>query len=170
MHQIIISFADHSQAFQLQFLHQNFPFPTHTQNAFYKRGISNKPLESRCRRRNLIGTHRKWLKLRREMEALHCSLRSGWGSSISLTGLFSFSFNFGLILQKESSTEFDCLLGLIWMIIWRSICRVVLAPMTRCRALDGIPGAALAEYYSQRSTDGGFLISEGTSISATAAG
>lgn len=48
--------------------------------------------------------------------------------------------------------------------------RVVLAPMTRCRALDGIPGAALAEYYSQRSTDGGFLISEGTSISATAAG
>ncbi|XP_038876227.1 12-oxophytodienoate reductase 3-like [Benincasa hispida] len=48
--------------------------------------------------------------------------------------------------------------------------RVVLAPMTRCRALDGIPGPALAEYYSQRSTDGGFLISEGTSISATAAG
>ncbi|KAE8653444.1 12-oxophytodienoate reductase 3 [Cucumis sativus] len=48
--------------------------------------------------------------------------------------------------------------------------RVVLAPMTRCRALDGIPGAALGEYYSQRSTDGGFLISEGTSISATAAG
>ncbi|XP_038880749.1 12-oxophytodienoate reductase 3 isoform X2 [Benincasa hispida] len=48
--------------------------------------------------------------------------------------------------------------------------RVVLAPMTRCRALNGIPGAALAEYYTQRSTDGGFLISEGTSISATAAG
>ncbi|XP_022967594.1 12-oxophytodienoate reductase 3-like [Cucurbita maxima] len=48
--------------------------------------------------------------------------------------------------------------------------RVVLAPMTRCRALNGIPGAALAKYYTQRSTDGGFLISEGTSISATAAG
>ncbi|XP_022147663.1 12-oxophytodienoate reductase 3 [Momordica charantia] len=48
--------------------------------------------------------------------------------------------------------------------------RVVLAPMTRCRALNGIPGPALAEYYRQRSTDGGFLISEGTSISATAAG
>jgi len=49
-------------------------------------------------------------------------------------------------------------------------CRVVLAPMTRCRALNGIPNAALAEYYAQRSTPGGFLISEGTSISPTAYG
>ncbi|GKV17910.1 hypothetical protein SLEP1_g28363 [Rubroshorea leprosula] len=48
--------------------------------------------------------------------------------------------------------------------------RVVLAPMTRCRALNGIPRPALAEYYSQRSTPGGFLISEGTMISETAAG
>lgn len=49
-------------------------------------------------------------------------------------------------------------------------CRVVLAPMTRCRALNEIPNAALAEYYAQRSTPGGFLISEGTSISPTAHG
>ncbi|KAH7519274.1 12-oxophytodienoate reductase 3 [Ziziphus jujuba] len=48
--------------------------------------------------------------------------------------------------------------------------RVVLAPMTRCRALNGIPQPALAEYYSQRSTKGGFLITEGTLISNTAAG
>ncbi|CAJ1940495.1 unnamed protein product [Sphenostylis stenocarpa] len=48
--------------------------------------------------------------------------------------------------------------------------RVVLAPMTRCRALNGIPNAALAEYYAQRSTPGGFLISEGTLISPTAPG
>jgi len=48
--------------------------------------------------------------------------------------------------------------------------RVVLAPMTRCRALKGIPNAALAEYYAQRSTPGGFLISEGTLISPTAPG
>ncbi|KAL6224253.1 hypothetical protein ACLB2K_003108 [Fragaria x ananassa] len=47
---------------------------------------------------------------------------------------------------------------------------VVLAPMTRCRALNGIPQPALAEYYSQRSTPGGFLISEGTLISDTGAG
>ncbi|KAE7998471.1 hypothetical protein FH972_003015 [Carpinus fangiana] len=48
--------------------------------------------------------------------------------------------------------------------------RVVLAPMTRCRALNGIPRPALAEYYAQRSTNGGFLVSEGTLVSNTAAG
>ncbi|XP_073132098.1 12-oxophytodienoate reductase 3 [Henckelia pumila] len=48
--------------------------------------------------------------------------------------------------------------------------RVVLAPMTRCRALNSIPQPALARYYSQRATDGGFLITEGTMISPTAAG
>ncbi|GAV72787.1 Oxidored_FMN domain-containing protein [Cephalotus follicularis] len=48
--------------------------------------------------------------------------------------------------------------------------RVVLAPMTRCRALNGIAGPALAEYYTQRSTPGGFLITEGTLVSPTAQG
>ncbi|GMY36414.1 12-oxophytodienoate reductase 3 [Fagus crenata] len=48
--------------------------------------------------------------------------------------------------------------------------RVVLAPMTRCRALNGIPQPGLAEYYAQRSTNGGFLITEGTLTSNTAAG
>ncbi|KAH7572068.1 hypothetical protein ACOSQ2_015319 [Xanthoceras sorbifolium] len=48
--------------------------------------------------------------------------------------------------------------------------RVVLAPMTRCRALNGIPGPALATYYAQRSTPGGFLISEGTTVSPTGPG
>ncbi|XP_065848873.1 12-oxophytodienoate reductase 3 [Euphorbia lathyris] len=48
--------------------------------------------------------------------------------------------------------------------------RVVLAPMTRCRALNGIPNAALVEYYRQRSTPGGFLITEGTLISPSAPG
>ncbi|KAB1669688.1 hypothetical protein ES319_1Z019900v1 [Gossypium barbadense] len=42
--------------------------------------------------------------------------------------------------------------------------------MTRCRALNGIPRPALAEYYTQRSTPGGFLITEGTLISDTGAG
>ncbi|KAB2077153.1 hypothetical protein ES319_A06G082900v1 [Gossypium barbadense] len=42
--------------------------------------------------------------------------------------------------------------------------------MTRCRALNGIPRPALAEYYMQRSTPGGFLITEGTLVSDTAAG
>ncbi|KAL3532684.1 hypothetical protein ACH5RR_006205 [Cinchona calisaya] len=48
--------------------------------------------------------------------------------------------------------------------------RVVLAPMTRCRAINNIPQPALAEYYAQRATNGGFLITEGTAISPTAAG
>nr|XP_010932417.1 12-oxophytodienoate reductase 7 [Elaeis guineensis] len=48
--------------------------------------------------------------------------------------------------------------------------RVVLAPMTRCRALNGIPQPANVEYYVQRATDGGFLITEGTVISPTGAG
>jgi len=42
--------------------------------------------------------------------------------------------------------------------------------LTRCRALGGIPGDALVEYYTQRSTPGGFLITEGTLISPTAPG
>ncbi|KAJ6674290.1 12-OXOPHYTODIENOATE REDUCTASE 3 [Salix viminalis] len=42
--------------------------------------------------------------------------------------------------------------------------------MTRCRALNGIPGDAVAEYYTQRSTPGGFLITEGTLISPSAPG
>ncbi|KAI9097844.1 hypothetical protein K1719_025615 [Acacia pycnantha] len=48
--------------------------------------------------------------------------------------------------------------------------RVVLAPMTRCRALNWIPQPAMAEYDAQRSTPGGFLISEGTLISPTTPG
>ena len=48
--------------------------------------------------------------------------------------------------------------------------RVVLAPMTRCRAPDAVPGPALAEYYAQRSTEGGLLISEGTIISPAGPG
>uniref|UniRef100_A0A9I9D9X2 Uncharacterized protein n=1 Tax=Cucumis melo TaxID=3656 RepID=A0A9I9D9X2_CUCME len=48
---------------------------------FYKCGISNN-------KQYLIGTHRKWLNLPLEMEALHYSLPSGWASSISLTEWF----------------------------------------------------------------------------------
>ncbi|XP_072979659.1 12-oxophytodienoate reductase 7 [Typha angustifolia] len=48
--------------------------------------------------------------------------------------------------------------------------RIVLAPMTRCRALNGVPQPANVEYYVQRSTEGGFLITEGTVISPTGAG
>ncbi|KAI4380799.1 hypothetical protein MLD38_006947 [Melastoma candidum] len=48
--------------------------------------------------------------------------------------------------------------------------RVVLAPMTRCRAVSELPSPAHVNYYSQRTTEGGLLITEGTLISNTAAG
>ncbi|MCX5544769.1 alkene reductase [Paraburkholderia sp. CNPSo 3076] len=41
--------------------------------------------------------------------------------------------------------------------------RVVLAPLTRMRAEEGArPGPLMAEYYAQRASEGGFLISEAT--------
>ncbi|KAJ3402271.1 hypothetical protein HDU80_005235 [Chytriomyces hyalinus] len=44
--------------------------------------------------------------------------------------------------------------------------RIALAPLTRCRAdKDGqIPNALMAEYYGQRASDGGLLITEATPI------
>ncbi|KAL6226772.1 hypothetical protein ACLB2K_000733 [Fragaria x ananassa] len=48
--------------------------------------------------------------------------------------------------------------------------RVVLAPMARCRAPNEIPQPAMVEYYSQRSTPGGLLIAEATTLSNTSAG
>ncbi|GLJ43464.1 hypothetical protein SUGI_0903670 [Cryptomeria japonica] len=42
--------------------------------------------------------------------------------------------------------------------------RVVLAPMTRCRALNTIPQPAHVTYYSQRTTPGGLLITEAVSV------
>ena len=47
--------------------------------------------------------------------------------------------------------------------------RMVYAPLTRCRALGGVPQPAAAEYYSQRST-GGLILSEATCICIEAHG
>lgn len=47
--------------------------------------------------------------------------------------------------------------------------RVVLAPLTRSRAIDNIPNDLMAEYYAQRS-EAGLLITEGTSPSANGLG
>ena len=44
--------------------------------------------------------------------------------------------------------------------------RVVMAPLTRMRSSAGdIPNALMAEYYSQRSTEGGLIVSEATPVS-----
>ena len=47
--------------------------------------------------------------------------------------------------------------------------RLVMAPMTRCRALGGVPNALMAEYYAQRAGLG-LLITEGTAPSANGSG
>jgi N-ethylmaleimide reductase len=47
--------------------------------------------------------------------------------------------------------------------------RMVMAPMTRCRAIGNIPNELMAEYYGQRS-DAGLIITEGTSPSPNGLG
>jgi N-ethylmaleimide reductase len=47
--------------------------------------------------------------------------------------------------------------------------RVVMAPMTRCRAIGGVPNELMAQYYGQRA-DGGLLVSEGIAPSANGSG
>jgi hypothetical protein len=48
--------------------------------------------------------------------------------------------------------------------------RIVLAPLTRCRAIGFVPQPAAATYYSQRASEGGLLIAEATGISPTSLG
>jgi N-ethylmaleimide reductase len=50
--------------------------------------------------------------------------------------------------------------------------RVVMSPLTRSRSVQpgDIPGDLMREYYTQRASDGGLIISEATTISITARG
>jgi N-ethylmaleimide reductase len=50
--------------------------------------------------------------------------------------------------------------------------RVVMAPLTRSRSIppDGIPGDLMLKYYSQRTSDGGLIISEATQLSLASRG
>jgi N-ethylmaleimide reductase len=47
--------------------------------------------------------------------------------------------------------------------------RIVMAPMTRCRALGNLPNSLMAEYYGQRASSG-LIVSEGTSPSPNGLG
>src|SRR5271154_2609596 len=47
--------------------------------------------------------------------------------------------------------------------------RVVMSPMTRCRAIGNVPNDLMAEYYGQRAT-AGLIITEGTSPSPNGLG
>src|SRR5512139_230356 len=42
--------------------------------------------------------------------------------------------------------------------------RIVMAPLTRCRAIGNVPNALMAEYYALRA-DAGLIVSEGASPS-----
>ncbi|PMD33982.1 FMN-linked oxidoreductase [Hyaloscypha variabilis F] len=46
--------------------------------------------------------------------------------------------------------------------------RIIMSPLTRKRCPAGIPGPLVAEYYAQRATPGGLLISEGMMVSVMA--
>lgn len=50
--------------------------------------------------------------------------------------------------------------------------RIVMAPLTRSRSIqpDSVPGDLMKEYYEQRASDGGLIISEATNISLTSRG
>ncbi|WIA08346.1 hypothetical protein OEZ85_007787 [Tetradesmus obliquus] len=48
--------------------------------------------------------------------------------------------------------------------------RVIMAPLTRCRAPNNLPVPDMATYYAQRASLGGLIISEGTVISEQARG
>src|SRR5258708_27975008 len=50
--------------------------------------------------------------------------------------------------------------------------RVVIGPLTRSRSVQpgNIPGDLMLEYYSQRASDGGLIVSEATSISVAGGG
>src|SRR5512145_1713235 len=47
--------------------------------------------------------------------------------------------------------------------------RVVMAPMTRCRAISNLPNPLMAEYYAQRA-GAGLIVTEGTSPSPNGIG
>ena len=50
--------------------------------------------------------------------------------------------------------------------------RVVMAPLTRSRTIQqgGIPGDLMLEYYTQRTSDGGLIISEANQLSLASQG
>lgn len=50
------------------------------------------------------------------------------------------------------------------------MCRVVHAPLTRCRSSGNVPQPHGAIYYGQRTTEGGLLIAEATATSQTGIG
>lgn len=59
--------------------------------------------------------------------------------------------------------QMSCMQSVIDVTVTR-ICRIVHAPMTRCRASDGIPQPAIKLYYGQRASPGGLLVGEAAMV------
>ena len=71
-------------------------------------------------------------------------------------------------IQKEEMEEYKLLTPAMLGFI-RLKNKIVMAPMTRCRALGNIPNALMADYYEQHS-GAGLIITEGTSPSPNGLG
>jgi N-ethylmaleimide reductase len=75
----------------------------------------------------------------------------------------------------ETSTRIDAMTTLFSAVTIGPISlkhRIVMAPLTRSRSKQPgkVPGDLMVEYYSQRASDGGLIISEASSISAKSVG
>lgn len=75
------------------------------------------------------------------------SLPTGWETSISLTGEYDWK-PLGLVAFSINDLTFW------WM------CRIVLAPLTRMRSYNFVAQPHAVLFYAQRTTKGGFLITE----------
>jgi N-ethylmaleimide reductase len=60
----------------------------------------------------------------------------------------------------------------LWMGQLDLLHRVIMAPLTRSRSIqpDSVPGELMAQYYAQRASEGGLIITEATNISLTSRG
>lgn len=71
----------------------------------------------------------------------------------------------GTMTQPDSSKDLSALFRPLQIGSLTLPNRIVMAPMTRAKAPDGIPGAANAEYYRRRAAGGaGLILSEGTVV------
>lgn len=68
------------------------------------------------------------------------------------------------VLIKMTHSDQDPLFEPIQLGSMKLSHRIVLAPLTRCRALNNVPVAMSVQYYSERATEGGLMISEGTIV------
>ena len=78
------------------------------------------------------------------------------------------------LLNANGFLHFDSfkfhVIFLSYFVLYAIHCRVVLAPLTRCRSYGHVPQPHAALYYGQRTTPGGLLIAEATGVSDTAQG